>query len=156
MISLNDYLSLNRDIKHEGKIVVFTNGCFDLLHQGHLDLLKQAKALGDILVVGLNSDSSIKDLKGDNRPVESEIERSKKLMDTPWVDYVILFQEETPAKLIQSILPNVLVKGGDYQMNEIVGAKEVIHHGGIVEIIPLTPGFSTTKTIEKMNREELD
>lgn len=156
MIELIEFLKKNQHYKQEGRVVVFTNGCFDLLHQGHLDLLKQAKAYGDILVVGLNSDESVKTLKGDGRPVESEIVRSNKLLETNWVDYVILFEEETPKRLIQSILPDVLVKGGDYSLDEIVGAQDVINQGGDVRIIPLTPGFSTTQSIEKMNREPLD
>ena len=138
--------------KSNGLKIVFTNGCFDLLHAGHLDLLKKASEFGDKLIVGLNSDSSVKKLKGNSRPIEDEVFRSKNLLDKVFVDDVVIFNEPTPKKLITQIIPDVLVKGGDYKKENIVGYNEVIKNGGVVKIIPLTPGFSTTAIINKSNR----
>ena len=135
--------------KSKGLKIVFTNGCFDLLHKGHLDLLNESSKYGDILIIGLNSDSSVKKLKGASRPVVDEMKRSQELMALKYVDHVIIFKQLTPRKLISELKPDVLVKGGDYDLNKIVGADEVISNGGIVKIIPLTPGFSTTSIIEK-------
>lgn len=132
------------------KTIVFTNGCFDLLHKGHTDLLFRASQYGDILIVGINSDKSVKKIKGEERPVEDQNARKKKLLDLKYVDDVCIFEESTPLKMIRSIRPDVLVKGADYNVDEIVGAKFVINRGGKVKTIPLTPGFSTTKSIEKM------
>ena len=132
--------------------IVFTNGCFDLLHQGHLDLLSKASTYGDILIVGLNSDSSVRKIKGEERPIENEKIRSKNLLKLKYVNYVIIFNSETPRDLIKTIMPNVLVKGGDYNATTIVGAKEVISNGGKVEIIPLTEGYSTSSIIKLQKR----
>ena len=129
--------------------LVFTNGCFDLLHKGHLDLLSNAAGFGDKLFVGLNSDKSVKKLKGDSRPKQNERTRAQKLLELKYVNHVIIFEDLTPQKLVHAISPDVLVKGGDYKKSEIVGAKHVISNGGIVKIVPLTPGFSTTSIIEK-------
>ena len=133
-----------KDIK-----LVFTNGCFDLLHKGHLDLLSNAASFGDKLFVGLNSDKSVKKLKGDSRPIQNERTRAQKLLELKYVKHVIIFEDLTPQKLIHAMSPDVLVKGGDYKKSEIVGAKHVISNGGVVKIVPLTPGFSTTSIIEK-------
>ena len=149
LISFNDINQLLTTYRRENFKVVFTNGCFDLLHKGHLDLLLNAAAFGDKLFVGLNSDTSVKKLKGDSRPIQNEKTRAKKLLELSYVDHVIIFEDLTPQKLIHIISPDVLVKGGDYTKNEIVGAKHVISFGGVVKIIPLTPGFSTTSIIEK-------
>ena len=149
LISFNDINQLLTTYRRENYKLVFTNGCFDLLHKGHLDLLLNAAAFGDKLFVGLNSDTSVKKLKGDSRPIQNEKTRAMKLLELKYVDHVIIFEELTPQKLIHTISPNVLVKGGDYTKNEIVGAKHVISFGGVVKIIPLTPGFSTTSIIEK-------
>lgn len=129
--------------------LVFTNGCFDLLHKGHLDLLSNAAGFGDKLFVGLNSDKSVKKLKGDSRPKQNERTRAQKLLELKYVNHVIIFEDLTPQKLVHAISPDVLVKGGDYKKSEIVGAKHVISSGGVVKIVPLTPGFSTTSIIEK-------
>ena len=129
--------------------LVFTNGCFDLLHKGHLDLLSNAAGFGDKLFVGLNSDKSVKKLKGDSRPILNERTRAQKLLELKYVNHVIIFEDLTPQKLIHAMSPDVLVKGGDYKKSEIVGAKHVISSGGVVKIVPLTPGFSTTSIIEK-------
>ncbi len=132
-----------------GKRVVFTNGCFDLLHVGHVDVLQAAKAFGDILIVGVNSDESVRRLKGASRPIQSEMDRTKILSALACVDYVTIFDEDTPAELIQLFRPSVLVKGGDYQADSIVGAGEVKSWGGRVEIIPLVKGRSTTSMVNK-------
>ena len=132
--------------------IVFTNGCFDLLHKGHLDLLSKASTYGDILIVGLNSDSSVRKIKGKERPIENEKIRSKNLLKLNYVNYVIIFDSETPEDLIKTILPNVLVKGADYNDTTIIGAKEVISNGGKVKIIPLTAGYSTSSIIKLQKR----
>jgi len=132
--------------------IVFTNGCFDLLHKGHLDLLSKASTYGDILIVGLNSDSSVRKIKGKERPIENEKIRSKNLLKLNYVNYVIIFDNETPQDLIKTIVPNVLVKGGDYNDTTIIGAKEVISNGGKVKIIPLTAGYSTSSIIKLQKR----
>ena len=149
LISFNDINQLLTTYRRKNFKLVFTNGCFDLLHKGHLDLLLNAAAFGDKLFVGLNSDTSVKKLKGDSRPIQNEKTRAIKLLELKYVDHVIIFEDLTPQKLIHTISPDVLVKGGDYTKNEIVGAKHVISFGGVVKIIPLTPGFSTTSIIEK-------
>ena len=149
LISFNDINQLLTTYRKENFKLVFTNGCFDLLHKGHLDLLSNAAGFGDKLFVGLNSDKSVKKLKGDSRPVQNERIRAQKLLELKYVNHVIIFEDLTPQKLIHTMSPNVLVKGGDYKKNEIVGAKHVISCGGVVKIVPLTPGFSTTSIIEK-------
>jgi D-beta-D-heptose 7-phosphate kinase/D-beta-D-heptose 1-phosphate adenosyltransferase len=136
--------------KHEGKKIVFTNGVFDLLHKGHIYSLTQAAKEGDVLVVGLNSDSSVKILKGNSRPINSEDARALVLAALAMVDAVVLFEEETPLNLILSLMPDVLVKGGDYTVEQIAGAKEVIANGGKVLINPVLEGFSTTAIINAM------
>tara|TARA_B100000287_G_scaffold337852_1_gene323771 strand:+ start:81 stop:545 length:465 start_codon:yes stop_codon:yes gene_type:complete len=137
-----------KKLKKQQNSIVFTNGCFDLLHKGHIDLLNKASTFGDILIVGLNSDNSVKTLKGKNRPIENEMSRSKKLLQISSVDFVIIFNSETPKDLIMKIMPDVLVKGGDYNENDIVGSREVISAGGKVKTVALTKGFSTTSIIE--------
>ena len=149
LISFNDINQLLTTYRRENFKLVFTNGCFDLLHKGHIDLLLNAAAFGDKLFVGLNSDKSVKKLKGDSRPIQNEKNRAQKLLELKYVNHVIIFEDLTPKKLIHIISPDVLVKGGDYKTNEIVGAKHVISRGGVVKIVPLTPGFSTTSIIEK-------
>ena len=136
--------------KNLKKTIVFTNGCFDLLHKGHIDLLTRASEFGDKLIVGINSDESVKKIKGENRPMEDQKTRKKNLLNLKYVDDVYVFEETTPLKIIKFICPDVLVKGADYTINEIVGSKFVSGNGGKIRIIPLTPGFSTTKSIEKM------
>ena len=136
--------------KSENKKIVFTNGCFDLLHKGHKDMLAKASTYGDILIIGLNSDKSVKLNKGDSRPIQNQNTRSRVLLNSPYVDSVYFFDEKTPINLIHLIKPDVLVKGGDYKPEEIVGALEVKRWSGKVKIIPLTPGFSTTNQINSM------
>jgi len=133
-----------------GKTIAFTNGCFDVLHQGHISSLSDAAREADFLVVGLNSDASTRRLKGDSRPVNDQQARAILLASLLMVDAVTLFEEDTPLELIKAIQPNVLVKGGDYTIDQIVGAKEVIAAGGKVVINPIVQGFSTTGLIDKI------
>ena len=127
--------------------VVFTNGCFDILHPGHFQYLKQSKDLGDFLIVGINSDSSVKKLKGTSRPINKEQVRCQNLTKLDYVDAVIIFNEDTPIQLIKRLKPNILTKGGDYQESDIVGSKFVEKSGGQVKILPLLKGYSTTNII---------
>ena len=138
--------------KKEGKKIVFTNGVFDLLHKGHIFSLSQAAKQGDILIIGLNSDVSVKKLKGNNRPVNDQDARALLLSSLIMVDAVVIFEEDTPLNLITSILPDVLVKGGDYTVDEIAGAKEVIANGGKIMINPILDGFSTTAIINAISK----
>jgi rfaE bifunctional protein nucleotidyltransferase chain/domain len=133
--------------------VVFTNGVFDLLHPGHVDVLTAARREGDALIVGLNSDASVRRLKGPERPVRSEVERAYVLAALRCVDAVVLFEEDTPLELVQLLQPDVIVKGGDYSESSVVGAREVRAWGGRVVIVPLTPGQSTTSIIEKLRAQ---
>jgi len=135
-------------------LVVFTNGVFDLLHSGHIDILTSARSHGTQLIVGLNSDASVRRLKGPSRPVRSEAERAYVLAALEVVDAVTVFDEDTPLELVLEIRPNVIVKGGDYSIDTIVGAREVQAWGGEAVVIPLTPGQSTTALIEKMSARE--
>lgn len=135
-----------------GKTIAFTNGCFDILHQGHIASLSDAAREADILIAGVNSDASARRLKGEHRPVNSQDARAILLASLLMVDAVILFEEDTPLELIKAIGPDVLVKGGDYTLEQIVGAKEVIAAGGRVVINPILTGFSTTGLIEKIHR----
>lgn len=133
--------------------IVFTNGCFDLLHQGHLSLLIEAASFGSQLIVGLNSDSSIRKIKGEHRPIQDQQTRARVLAALPFVSAVVLFDEETPGTLIKAVAPAVLVKGGDYKKEEIVGADIVEKNGGSVKIIDLLAGFSTSTLVEKIRKE---
>jgi rfaE bifunctional protein nucleotidyltransferase chain/domain len=133
--------------------VVFTNGCFDILHLGHIDYLSKAADLGDRLIIGVNTDQSVSVLKGDSRPIIDEITRATKLAALHFVDAVILFGEETPLQLIETVKPDVLVKGGDYTIDTIVGADLMLERGGTVEVIPFLPGHSTTAIIAKIKAE---
>ena len=146
-ISLEERLNLWR---REGKTIVFSNGCFDILHRGHVEYLSKAADLGDKLIIGLNTDDSVKRLKGPSRPVNDEKARAILLSALEFVDAVVLFKEDTPYNLIRRIQPDVLVKGKDYKVEDIVGYDIVTAKGGKVETIELVDGFSTTKTIEKM------
>ena len=136
--------------KNKNKKIVFTNGCFDIVHLGHIDYLEKARNLGDKLVLGLNTDASVRRLKGTSRPVVDEYPRARMMAALSFVDAVILFDEETPKELIETICPDILVKGDDYSVSTIVGADFVIAHGGEVKTVPLVKGYSTTKMIEKI------
>lgn len=140
--------------KQAGQKVVFTNGCFDLLHVGHISYLAAAAALGNKLIIGLNSDASTKRLKGPTRPINNEYSRSIMLAAIFFIDAVMLFEEDTPLQTIKTILPDVLVKGGDYTISQIVGANEVIDNGGEVKVIDFLNGYSSTNIIEKIKKGE--
>jgi len=133
-----------------GKTIAFTNGCYDILHEGHIFSLSQAAAAADMLIVGVNADASVRKLKGPNRPVNNEHSRSLVLASLIITDAVVIFEEDTPLNLINLIKPDVLVKGGDYTLEQIVGAKEVMAHGGRVIINPILANFSTTAVIDKI------
>ena len=135
-----------------GERVVFTNGCFDLLHGGHVHYLQQARTLGDCLVVALNDDASVRLLKGDDRPLRPQDERARVLAALACVDYVVLFGEPTPLALIKSLKPDVLVKGGDYTLETVVGRKEVEASGGTVHLIPYVEGVSTTELVARIRQ----
>lgn len=137
-------------LRENNQKIVFTNGCFDLLHPGHVDYLAKAKAFGDVLMVGLNSDASVQTLKGEQRPINKVMDRLKMLAALEAVDFVIIFEEDTPLKLIQKIKPDYLVKGGDYSMDNIVGSDFINENGGKVEIIPFLNGYSSSELIEKI------
>ena len=138
------------EMRAANKNIVFTNGCFDLLHQGHKDLISLSSSFGDVLVVGLNSDESVRRLKGNGRPIQNVVDRESALLATGYVDKVYTFENDTPLKLILLVRPDIIVKGGDYVAEDIVGYKEMVDWGGKVKIIPMTPGFSTTSIIENM------
>lgn len=135
---------------NKGKKIVFTNGCFDILHAGHVTYLNEAKSLGDLLVVGLNSDASVKRLKGESRPINNEEERKFLLENLKAVDCVEIFEDDTPLNLIKEIKPSLLVKGGDWEISQIVGSDFVISNGGEVKSLKFVDGLSTTGTIERI------
>lgn len=150
--TLNELLHKLAQLRLTNNTISFTNGCFDILHRGHIASLSQAAQTADFLIVGVNSDASTKKLKGDGRPVNNEESRAIILASLIIVDAVIIFDEDTPLELIKAIRPDVLVKGGDYKMDQIVGAKEVEEYGGRVVINPLVEGFSTTGLIAKIQK----
>ncbi|MFP5518591.1 MAG: D-glycero-beta-D-manno-heptose 1-phosphate adenylyltransferase [Bdellovibrionia bacterium] len=136
-------------LKSQAKKIVFTNGCFDLLHVGHVRYLQEARKLGDILVVGVNSDASVKRLKGPTRPIQTEEDRAEILAALECVSFTILFEEDTPYELIKKVMPDILVKGGDWKVDQIVGSDLVMQKGGQVFSLQFVDGKSTTKLIEK-------
>ena len=138
--------------KEKGDKIVFTNGCFDLVHRGHVEVLANTSDLGDKLVIGLNSDISIQELKGEKRPIIDENSRAILLASLQFVDAIVLFSEETPEKLIETIIPNILAKGGDYKVTEIAGHKVVLENGGEVILVPRINGFSTTNIVDKIKK----
>jgi rfaE bifunctional protein nucleotidyltransferase chain/domain len=138
------------DWKKKNKKIVFTNGCFDIIHSGHIKYLFEAKKLGEKLIIGLNSDNSVRKLKGESRPVNSQESRAEVLAFMGDVDMVIVFDQDTPIELIKSILPDVLVKGGDWKINQIVGSDIVLNNNGLVKSLSFIEGFSTTSIIEKI------
>jgi rfaE bifunctional protein nucleotidyltransferase chain/domain len=148
ILSLEELLSIREHLKAEGKTVVLTNGHFDVLHVGHVDCLQRAKALGDVLIVGLNSDASTRLLKGANRPIVPQEERAQLLAALECVDYVVIFEERTAEKLIAAFRPEVYVKGGDWAVEDLPEAKVIAECGVRVEILPQVPGRSTTDIIE--------
>ena len=149
---LKDNINFIKKIKAERKKIVFTNGCFDLLHVGHIRYLSQAKKLGDFLIIGINSDSSVKELKGEDRPINSFEDRATLLSAIESVDLVIMFEEQTPENLIKDIVPDILVKGGDYNIEDIVGYQTVIQNGGQVKTLSFYEGYSSTNYINKIKK----
>jgi len=149
---LKDNIEIINRIKADRKKIVFTNGCFDLLHVGHIRYLAQAKKLGDFLIIGLNSDSSVKELKGEDRPINSFEDRANLLLAIEPVDLVIMFEEQTPENLIKDIVPDILVKGGDYNIEDIVGYQIVIQNGGQVKTLSFYDGYSSTNYINKIKK----
>lgn len=148
VLSLKEAVSYRESLRNTGKKVVFTNGTFDILHRGHIEYLTKARRMGDVLFVGLNSDESVRSIKGNGRPIMNEEDRALLLANLVCVDYVVIFTEETPLNLIQSLLPDVLVKGADWPVDRIVGKDAVEQQGGTVVTIELTPGRSSTSVIE--------
>ena len=148
--TLNEIVQTRARLRELGKKIVFTNGCFDILHVGHVRYLNQARALGDALVVGINSDRSVRELKGNSRPVVPELERAEILAALACVDYVFIFDDPTPQRVIDAIVPDVLAKGADWQISDIVGRETVERAGGRVCNIPLVEGSSTTEIIRKV------
>lgn len=151
IVSLSEFLSKQSEFSNQKK-VVFTNGCFDLIHKGHISYLVEAKNLGDLLVLGLNTDASIKRLKGEKRPIKDQDTRALVLASFSFVDYVILFNEDTPIKLIESISPNILVKGADYKKENVIGADIVEENGGEVVLISFVEGASSTNLVTKIEK----
>ncbi|MEA1995368.1 MAG: D-glycero-beta-D-manno-heptose 1-phosphate adenylyltransferase [Campylobacterota bacterium] len=150
IIDRQKLLSLIQKLKTEGKRIVFTNGCFDILHSGHIDYLKKTKELGDILIIGINSDESVKKIKQQNRPINKLLDRMIVLDSIKYVDYVVPFNEETPENLIKIIKPDVLTKGGDWNEKDVIGSNFVKSYGGKTVIIPYIKGKSTTNTIKRI------
>ena len=149
---LKDNIEIINRIKADRKKIVFTNGCFDLLHVGHIRYLAEAKRLGDFLIIGLNSDSSVKELKGEDRPINSFEDRATLLSAIESVDLVIMFEEQTPENLIKDIVPDILVKGGDYNIEDIVGYQTVMQNGGQVKTLSFYDGYSSTNYINKIKK----
>ena len=139
-------------LKSDNNKIVFTNGCFDILHIGHFDYLLQSKSLGNFLIVGLNSDDSVRSLKGSDRPINNQNIRAENLSKLDYIDAVIIFNEETPEKLISLLLPDILTKGGDYKINQIIGSEIVTNNGGKVKILPHIKGYSTTAIINNQGK----
>lgn len=150
IIDRQKLLSLIQKLKTEGKSIIFTNGCFDILHSGHIDYLKKTKELGNILIIGINSDESVKKIKQQNRPINKLLDRMIVLNSIKYVDYVVPFNEETPENLIKIIKPDVLSKGGDWNKKDVVGSAFVKSYGGRTVIIPYIKGKSTTNTIKRI------
>jgi D-glycero-beta-D-manno-heptose 1-phosphate adenylyltransferase len=152
ILPLNEAINKAKQWSNNAEKVVFTNGCFDLLHLGHIDYLEKAAQKGNKLVVGLNSDVSVTRLKGINRPIVPEIARARMLAALSFVDLVVIFDDDTPLQLIEKLSPHILIKGSDYLAENIVGAKFVLNNGGKVETIALVDGFSTTGLIDKIKK----
>ncbi len=150
IINVYKIADITKELHASARKIVFTNGCFDIIHAGHVSYLSQAKALGDILIVGLNSDASVRRLKGDKRPINAEQDRAIVLAAFSFVDYVVIFEEDTPYELIKQVQPNILVKGGDWQASEIIGSDIVLEHGGIVQSLNLVEGLSTTSILHRL------
>lgn len=154
IIKIDELARLLKVWRFKGDQIVFTNGCFDILHLGHAKYLAQARKFGNKLIVGLNADASVKRLKGPERPINNEYARAFLLASLSCVDAIVLFEEDTPINLIQHIVPDILVKGGDYSPEQIVGKKIVEDNGGKIVIIPFVASFSTTETIDRLKKSQ--
>ena len=152
LIEFNQIESIVKKLKREKKNIVFTNGCFDIIHAGHVQYLSEARDLGDVLIIGLNSDESVQRLKGKTRPVISQTDRATVLSALESVSYIIIFDEDTPYNLIQKIKPDILVKGGDWQPKDIVGSDIVLANNGIVKSLSFKDGISTTEIIDRIKK----
>ena len=150
LTNIEEFLPIRKNLKLQNKKVVFTNGCFDIVHSGHVDYLNKAKNLGDILVIGLNSERSVREIKGEKRPIVNQEERAFVLKNLKCVDYVILFDEPTPKEIIDQIIPDILIKGGDWAIENIVGREVVEANGGEVKTIQFVTFQSTTNIIKKV------
>lgn len=150
-MTLEDFLEFRKRIKEEGKKLVFTNGCFDIIHRGHVEYLIQAKSLGDYLIVAINSDESVRKIKGKSRPINKEEDRMYVLENLKPVDFVIIFKEDTPYEIIKNIMPDILVKGGDWKVEDIVGSDIVNANGGKTLSLKYVKDYSTTNVIRKLN-----
>ena len=150
IIEIDKLESSIADLKRDGLKIVFTNGCFDILHLGHIDYLSRAASFGDILIIGVNTDESVKGLKGSGRPINDESSRAQLLAALEFVDVVVLFNDKTPIELIKTITPDILAKGGDYKAEDVVGYEHVITSGGEMRIIDFLPGYSTSSIIQKI------
>jgi rfaE bifunctional protein nucleotidyltransferase chain/domain len=148
--NLNEIADIAAQARKNGQSIVFTNGCFDILHRGHVHILREARACGDLLIVGINSDRSVKSIKGASRPILPETDRVELIGAMEMVDYIVLFDDPDPYRLIAAIKPNVLAKGGDWNADKIVGADVVAENGGRIAVIPYLQGFSTTEIIERI------
>ncbi len=151
IIKIDKFISIRENIRKDGKSLVFTNGCFDIIHRGHVEYLNQAKSLGDYLIIGVNSDNSVKKLKGEFRPINKENDRAFVLDNLKAVDFVIIFNEDTPYEIIKKTLPDFLVKGGDWKEEDIVGADIVKSNGGKVLSLKYIKDYSTTSIIKELN-----
>ena len=153
ILSLDELLSSLKIERENNKKIVFTNGCFDILHRGHIEYLAQAADLADIMVIGLNTDNSVSRIKGPDRPLQDEISRAVSMAAIQYIDYVVLFDEETPLNLIENIKPDVLVKGSDYKIEDIVGYDVLMKYGGQIRTIDFVEGYSTTKIVDKILKQ---
>lgn len=150
IVNLLKLIEIVEDSRHRGKKIVFTNGCFDILHMGHVAVLRKAKNLGDLLIVGLNSDASVRRLKGRRRPIMPIEERAAILASLTCVDHITVFEDDTPVNLLMAIKPDILVKGNDYTKEQVVGGDVVVSYGGRVELVELVSGVSTTSIIDRI------
>jgi rfaE bifunctional protein nucleotidyltransferase chain/domain len=153
VVSKKEILNIIENLKKEGKTTVFTNGCFDILHIGHVRYLKESAKCADILIIGLNSDSSVKRLKGETRPINNESDRAELLSELGFVDYVVIFEQDSPVELLDEIKPDVYTKGADYTVETLPEAATVLKNGGRIEFIDLVAGKSTTNVIKKIENK---
>lgn len=153
VVSRKEILNIVKNLKKQGKITVFTNGCFDILHIGHVRYLKESAKCGNVLIIGLNSDLSVKRLKGESRPINNESDRAELLSELGFVDYVVIFEQDSPIELLDEIKPNIYTKGADYTIETLPEAKIVMKNGGKVEFINLVEGKSTTNVIKKIENK---